>query len=96
MTFESMYGTGPFTVEHIPPLRMLIALAITSMAFRAPSFLAVSSSLGSVSINGRQTYVFGMVNENTLSSLSPTRDKSVPSISIVSPILSPHVHKAKQ
>ena len=35
MTFDSRYGTGPFTVEHTPLWRSFIAWAISTMALPA-------------------------------------------------------------
>lgn len=91
-----VFGQRPIVSSSMPFRLSLMNVINRERSAAAFSFLRVSFSGVSTSMNGRPTYDSGMINENALSKCMPFFDKSLLSISMVSPMLSPAVQRVKQ
>ena len=94
MTYVSRRGSGPVTTLFIPRFRCVIAAMASFACMVAFCNFACAAAGLSVSMNGRHTYVFGMMTEKTLSVFKPFCARVLSSRSMALPALSPQVQTA--
>ena len=87
-------GQRPMVSSSAPVRLSLIMVMKRARSVAAFAFLRASFSGVSTSMKGRPTYDSGMTSEKALSRRMPFFARSPRSMSMVSPMLSPAVHKA--
>ena len=91
-----IFGHRPIVSSSMFFCFSIISRVNRSRSAAALSFFCFSFSGVSTSINGSPTYDSGMISENALSRCMFFDARSLFKMSMVSPIVSPAVHSAKQ